>query len=35
MKGKWSLGIAILGGIAFGVAAFLSYEEERREGQNR
>jgi hypothetical protein len=26
------LGIALLGGIAFGVIAFLSYEEERREG---
>jgi hypothetical protein len=25
------LGIAVLGGIAFGIAAFLSYEAERRE----
>jgi len=29
------LGIALLGGIAFGVAAFLSYEAEQREGQDR
>jgi hypothetical protein len=29
------LGIAILGGIAFGVAAFLSYEAEQREKQDR
>ena len=29
------LGIALLGGIAFGVAAFLSYEAEQCEKQDR
>jgi len=29
------LGIAILGGIALGVAAFLTYEEEQRGGKDR
>ena len=29
------LGIAILGGIAFGVAAFMSYEAEQRENTDR
>jgi len=29
------LGIALLGGIAFGVAAFLSYEAEQHENEDR
>ena len=29
------LGIALLGGIVFGVAAFLSYEAEQREDKDR
>jgi len=29
------LGIALLGGIAFGVAAFLSYKAEQREDKDR
>ena len=29
------LAIAVLGGIAFGVAAFLTYEAEQREKQDR